>query len=119
MFTLDQYSLIEMTMRDNSASNSQQINDLMDQLGALLNAQHSEIANLRLQQNLMPLEESSLGETIRVARKEQGLSQDALAMLSGVSKVTVNKLENGGSNVTFDSLSKVFNALGLSLWIGK
>jgi DNA-binding XRE family transcriptional regulator len=51
------------------------------------------------------------GEAIRQARKRRKLSQSQLGKLVGVQKSQISKLENNLTNVRFDTIMKVFNAL--------
>jgi len=46
-------------------------------------------------------------------RQEQGLTQAELAVLAGVSKPTLNRFEQGRTNVTLENAFKVLRALGL------
>lgn len=53
---------------------------------------------------------------IREVRKEHGWSQEELAKRSGVSRVTISKLENHGDAVVSSStLLQLAKALGVSL----
>lgn len=46
-------------------------------------------------------------------RKVQGLTQEELAALSGVSKPTLNRFEKGNVNITLASALKILSSLGL------
>lgn len=46
-------------------------------------------------------------------RKEQGLTQEQLAVLAGVSKPTLNSFEQGKTNVKLNSAFKILKVLGL------
>lgn len=46
-------------------------------------------------------------------RKEQHLTQEQLAILSGVSKPTLNGFEQGHTNITLASALKILRMLGL------
>jgi transcriptional regulator with XRE-family HTH domain len=64
------------------------------------------------------LEESpvdQLGKRLRTLRGQQGLTLDALAQQSGVSKAMLSKLERGASNPTVAVAVRVAQALGVSL----
>lgn len=52
-----------------------------------------------------------IGDMIKAARKERNLTQEQLGQLIGVKKAQVSRLENNTSNVTIDTILKVFNAL--------
>lgn len=47
-------------------------------------------------------------------RKQQRLTQKQLAVLAGVSGPTVNRFEQGKSNITLDSALKILHMLGLA-----
>ncbi len=52
-----------------------------------------------------------LGEMIRKVRLERDLTQDELGKLIGVQRAQISKLENSTTNVTLETLLKVFGAL--------
>lgn len=53
-----------------------------------------------------------VGEAIRAARKERGLSQEALADAAGIDRSHMGKIERGERNVTLLNLLRVTRALG-------
>jgi len=55
----------------------------------------------------MPL----IGKAIRQTRKGRHLTQEELGKLIGVQKSQISKLESNASNVTMDTLLRVFSAL--------
>ncbi|MDO9398421.1 MAG: helix-turn-helix transcriptional regulator [Herbiconiux sp.] len=55
----------------------------------------------------------ALGNTLRAARREAGLSQAQLAELAGVSERTLRDIERGRSSVSLAAVLAVANALGL------
>ena len=58
----------------------------------------------------------SLGKEIADARKKLKLSQATLALKAGLSRATVDALENGrASEVGFSKITKLLPALGLEL----
>jgi transcriptional regulator with XRE-family HTH domain len=59
---------------------------------------------------------SSLGATIRGARKSSGLTQAELAVRSGLSRATIIKIESG-SRYDISSLIAAMKALGLEMSI--
>ena len=62
-------------------------------------------------------QEYHIGEAIRQTRKKQGLTQEQLGERIGVKKAQISRLESGKS-ITYDSIRKVFQALGAkSAWI--
>ena len=52
-----------------------------------------------------------LGEMIRKVRHERNLTQEELGKLIGVQRAQISKLENNTSNVTIETILKVFGAL--------
>ena len=52
-----------------------------------------------------------LGKMIKTARQERNLTQEELGKLIGVQKAQISRLENNASNVTMDTLLRVFAAL--------
>jgi DNA-binding XRE family transcriptional regulator/predicted RNase H-like HicB family nuclease len=55
---------------------------------------------------------------IRWARRERGLTQSGLALLTGVKQQQINKLEDPDVNPTLETLAKVAKALGLVVSVG-
>ncbi|OLU32831.1 helix-turn-helix domain-containing protein [Pseudomonas sp. PA27(2017)] len=55
---------------------------------------------------------ASLGKAVRVRRKEQKLSQEALADASGIDRSHMGKIERGERNVTFLNIARIATALG-------
>jgi len=56
-----------------------------------------------------------LGQSIRQARKEQHLTQEELGKLVGVQKAQISKIENSVKNARFETILKVFEALGAKI----
>ena len=52
-----------------------------------------------------------LGEIIKQARIERNLTQEQLGKLIGVQKAQISKLENNTTNVTMETIIRVFTAL--------
>jgi DNA-binding XRE family transcriptional regulator len=52
-----------------------------------------------------------IGSAIKQTRKERNLTQEELGRLVGVQKSQISRLEKHTSNVTMDTLLKVFTAL--------
>lgn len=52
-----------------------------------------------------------LGSMIKAVRKEQNLTEKELGKLVGVQKSQISKLEKNASNVTIQTVLKVFTAL--------
>ena len=52
-----------------------------------------------------------IGKAIKQTRQERNLTQEELGKLIGVQKAQISRLENNTSNVTMDTLLRVFAAL--------
>ena len=52
-----------------------------------------------------------LGDMIKQVRLERQLTQEQLGRLIGIQKSQISKLENNATNVTVDTILKVFNAM--------
>lgn len=52
-----------------------------------------------------------IGDMIQAARKKRNLTQAQLGELVGVKKAQISRLENNATNVTIDTILKVFSAL--------
>lgn len=53
-----------------------------------------------------------LGQAIKQTRQERNLTQEQLGELVGVQKSQISKIENSVKNARFETILKVFNALG-------
>lgn len=53
-----------------------------------------------------------LGNAIKQARLELNLTQEQLGEIVGVQKAQISKIENSVKNARFDTILKVFDALG-------
>ena len=53
-----------------------------------------------------------LGQAIKQARQERNLTQEQLEELVGVQKAQISKIENSVKNARFETILKVFEALG-------
>lgn len=53
-----------------------------------------------------------LGQAIKQARQERNLRQEQLGNLVGVQKAQISKIENSVKNARFETILKVFDALG-------
>ena len=58
---------------------------------------------------------SSIGQIIKARRKELGLTQNTLALLSQVGINTIVSIERGSKSPSVDTLTKVADVLGLDL----
>ncbi len=52
-----------------------------------------------------------IGQAIRQTRQERKLTQEELGKLIGVQRSQISRIESNASNVTIDTLMRVFNAL--------
>lgn len=57
------------------------------------------------------LQMEALGEMIRKVRLERNLTQEELGKLIGVQRAQISKLENHTTNVTMETILRVFGAL--------
>jgi DNA-binding XRE family transcriptional regulator len=53
-----------------------------------------------------------LGQAIKQARQDRNLTQQQLGDLVGVQKAQISKIENSVKNARFETILKVFDALG-------
>lgn len=56
-----------------------------------------------------------LGHAIRQVRQDQNLTQEQLGELVGVQKAQISKIENSVKNARFETILKVFSALGVKV----
>ncbi len=56
-----------------------------------------------------------IGGMIKTARKKKKLTQEQLGELVGVKKSQISRLENNTGNITFQTVMRIFNALGAKL----
>ncbi len=57
---------------------------------------------------------AEFGRRVRLARKEQGLSQEAFAFLAGLDRSYVGQVERGEKNVTLGTIIRLSEALALN-----
>lgn len=53
-----------------------------------------------------------LGEAVRAARKDRGMSQEALADAAGIDRSHMGKIERGERNVTLLNVTRIAKAIG-------
>lgn len=70
-----------------------------------------EIGTERRIQYEQELQIEMMGEMIRKVRTERNLTQEQLGKLIGVQRAQISKLENNTTNVTIETILKVFGAL--------
>lgn len=63
---------------------------------------------------------AELGASVRQRRTDMGLTQAAVAALSGLSRATINQLEKGASktDLSLNRAARLAEALGLNLMVG-
>ena len=80
------------------------LDEVQDKLIGKIGAPNRDRFEFELQMDL-------IGKSIKQTRQERQLTQEELGKLIGVQKAQISKLENNASNVTIDTLLRVFNAL--------
>ncbi|NBL64550.1 helix-turn-helix domain-containing protein [Flavobacterium sp. NST-5] len=70
-----------------------------------------EVGTERRTQYEQELQFELMGEMIRKVRIERNLTQEELGKLIGVQRAQISKLENNATNVTIETILKVFGAL--------
>ena len=60
----------------------------------------------------------TIGEQIRLRRKELMITQPNLADIAGISINTLYKIERGQANPTIEVLGKILDVLGLEFIVG-
>jgi DNA-binding XRE family transcriptional regulator len=66
-------------------------------------------------EKIMPVAEMTFGEKLKVLRAEAKLTQEKLAVKAGVTVSVVRKLEQTGSDPSWDTARAIARALGVSL----
>ncbi len=80
------------------------LNEVQDQLIGKTGTPERDRFEYDLQMDL-------IGQAIKQTRKERNLTQEELGKLVGVQKSQISRLENHTSNVTVETLLRVFSAL--------
>jgi XRE family transcriptional regulator, regulator of sulfur utilization len=55
-----------------------------------------------------------LGKNLKEIREEKGVTQDNIAMSLGVSRGFISKIENGKTNPTLSTMTKIAKALNVT-----
>ena len=80
------------------------LDEVQDKLIGKIGTPERDIFEYELQMDL-------IGKAIKQIRQERHLTQEELGKLIGVQKAQISRLENNPSNVTMDTLVRVFTAL--------
>ncbi len=80
------------------------LNEVQDEFLGIIGTPERDIFEYELQMDL-------IGKAIKQTRKERHLTQEELGKLIGVQKSQISRLESNASNVTIDTLMRVFKAL--------
>ncbi len=80
------------------------LDEVQDKLIGKIGTPERDLFEYELQMDL-------IGKAIRQVRRERKLTQEELGKLIGVQKAQISRLENNASNVTLDTLLRVFSAL--------
>ena len=80
------------------------LDQVQDELIGKIGTVSRDIFEYELQMDL-------IGKAIKQTRKERNLTQEELGKLIGVQKAQISRIENNDSNVTMDTLLRVFTAL--------
>ena len=70
-----------------------------------------EIGTKRRTKYEQELQLEIMGEMIRKVRLERNLTQEELGKLVGVQRAQISKLENNTTNITMETILKIFGAL--------
>ena len=80
------------------------LNEVQDKIIGEFGTPNREQFEYELQMDL-------IGQAIKQTRQERKLTQEELGKLIGVQKAQISRIENNTSNVTIETLLRVFNAL--------
>ena len=62
----------------------------------------------------MPDIQKKFGDKLRELRKQKGLSQEGLALKSGLHRTYISDIERGSRNLSLKNIEKIAKALGLA-----
>jgi DNA-binding XRE family transcriptional regulator len=80
------------------------LDEVQDKLIGKIGTPERDVFEYELQMDL-------IGKAIKQTRQERNLTQEELGKLIGVQKAQISRLESNASNVTMDTLIRVFTAL--------
>jgi HTH-type transcriptional regulator / antitoxin HipB len=84
------------------------LDQVQDKLIGKIGTPNRDVFEYELQMDL-------IGKAIKQTRQERKLTQEELGKLIGVQKAQISRLENNASNVTMETLIKVFSALNAKI----
>lgn len=84
--------------------NTHTLDEVQDKLIGKIGTPNRDRFEYELQMDL-------IGQAIKHTRQERKLTQEELGKLIGVQKAQISRIENNTSNVTIETLMRVFNAL--------
>ena len=61
----------------------------------------------------MQFDHVMIGQTIRILRKEKGLSQEVLSGLAGIARTHLTMIENGSKQANFETIWRIALALDM------
>lgn len=61
----------------------------------------------------MQFDNAAIGRTIRILRKEKGISQDVLSGLAGIARTHLTMIENGTKQANFETIWRIALALNM------
>lgn len=73
---------------------------------------HSVMSKQNIQNSTLLI---SIGETVRMLRKQKGYSQEKLAEMADLHTTTISEIECGKSNLTIISLERIAHALDCTI----
>lgn len=80
------------------------LDEVQDKLIGKIGTPNRDVFEYELQMDL-------IGKAIKQTRQERNLTQEELGKLIGVQKAQISRIESNASNVTIDTLMRVFSAL--------
>lgn len=87
----------------------------------MVNDWEQNVANRRYSAGRRLLKDpvTELGAELQRARKQNGLTQEQLAELAGISERTLRSIERGAGNPSIEAVLSVANVLGLRIVVAK
>ena len=91
------------------------LNELMQETLALASPEQRADAEALQKTLKLSAQKMNFIWAIKQARKSAGLSQRALARITGIQQHDLSRLEKGETNPTFETQQKLFEALGIEV----